>query len=140
MEMGWGRGERFIFSVRYIRRIRYANGADIIAGVVTAATKDLFSSSADAFAAAVRDGGVVFHPRLHAVIGSVFKHDPRWRRAVTARASRQTTGGREKRGRGENCEGHGTGTFGNNNEPRLKVPYYAPQKKALYQCFPFVSV
>lgn len=70
-------GGGFIFSVRYIRRIRYANGADIIAGVVTAATKDLFSSSADAASsAAVGDAGLVFHPRLRAVIGSGFQTRP----------------------------------------------------------------
>lgn len=49
-----------------------------------------------AFSAAVRDRGLVFHPRLHGVIGSVFKHDPRWRRAVTARVSWQTTGDARK--------------------------------------------
>lgn len=99
-----------IFSVRYIRRVRYANGADIIAGVVTAATKDLFSSSADGLSAAVRDRGLVFHPRPRGVIGSVFKHEPRWRRAVTARAQPNDRA-REKGGRGENCEGHRTGPF-----------------------------
>lgn len=49
-----------IFSVRYIRRICYANGANINAGVVTAATKDLLSSSTDVLLPAVHNGGLAF--------------------------------------------------------------------------------
>lgn len=127
---GDGAGGGLIFSVRYIRRIRYANGADIISRVVTAATKDLFSSSTCVLGGSARRRTCVSSEAAR-------RHRLGFQTRPTVATGRDGTcvvandRGREKRGR--TVKDTETGTFGNNHDPRLKVPYYA--KKSTLSVF-----